>query len=254
MNVYMDYGAAYLARLEESVLDRIELELGQDHSIVRLRTTGLIFPDELARWTERVREGVRRSRVDMVLDLGCGLGAFGRHVSSVNGAGVIGLDISDIAIEAARLAAEQDGNATFLLSAAHKSGLPTSSIGAAIALDLFHLIPDPEGVANELARTLARDASLTATTYTTGKTRPDCWTAALRSAGFQHILLRDMTAPWRSWMYRRQQRRLERFKDIERELGVDGAGYIALARQLLGDGKQAGAIDSMARWWIEADR
>jgi hypothetical protein len=55
-------------------------------------------------------------------------------------------------------------------------------------------------------------------------------------------------------MYRRHRRRLDRQPALAAELGTAAAGYVALARHAVGDGERPGALETLSRWWLQADR
>lgn len=250
----VDYNAAYLARMENSVLNRIELDLGLTRQIVDLKTTGLILPKELSAWAARVAAGIKKSSVRTVLDVGCGLGVFGRYVSNINKSTLIGIDTSKLAVRAAQMATPLDENASFIVCSANNTKIPANSIGSIIALDVIHIIEDPNALFDEMARLLAKGGNLTATIYTSKEKSPDAWIKALDQSGFQHINMTDITKCWRNWMSRRHKLRIERYDELKTDLGEEvAAGYLALSHRLIGNNKIPGTLSSISRWWIEAD-
>jgi SAM-dependent methyltransferase len=83
-----------------------------------------------------------------VVDIGCGDGAFVRALAKA-GANVIGIEVSEAAVETAR--AKDPGN-RYLLGGAEAIPLPDQSVDVAVMMRSLHHVPDPDSAFPELRR------------------------------------------------------------------------------------------------------
>jgi ubiquinone/menaquinone biosynthesis C-methylase UbiE len=103
------------------------------------------------RYQARVTERARRSRV---LEYGCGTGSLAFDLTAAAGE-VIGIDISEVAIERARREARQRGltNAQFLVDNAESMQLPDRHVDVVVGSGIVHHLDIPKAMA-EVRRVL----------------------------------------------------------------------------------------------------
>jgi ubiquinone/menaquinone biosynthesis C-methylase UbiE len=104
-----------------------------------------------------IKEGFR------ALDYGCGPGSYVTAVAELVGktGKVYALDIQPIAIEMVKKIVARKGltNVEAILSD-RETGLPDDSMDRVLLYDVFHDLPDPDGVLEELHRVLKSDGLL----------------------------------------------------------------------------------------------
>jgi ubiquinone/menaquinone biosynthesis C-methylase UbiE len=91
-----------------------------------------------------------------VVDYGCGTGRYLKQASQLAGeqGTVYAVDIHELAIEsAARLIRKYDlKNVSPVLASANAVGIPSGTADIVYALDMFHMVSDPNGFLKELCR------------------------------------------------------------------------------------------------------
>ncbi|HJU12569.1 MAG TPA: class I SAM-dependent methyltransferase, partial [Candidatus Binataceae bacterium] len=93
----------------------------------------------------------------LIADLGCGRGGPGQRIARITGAALVGIDISDVALQEAHSHARQTGMADYIsyrLASFDKTGLDDGSIDGAISIDVIWAIPDKSEGFAEVARIL----------------------------------------------------------------------------------------------------
>lgn len=91
------------------------------------------------------------------VDLACGTGGPGLWISREIGSGMIGIDISQQAVAAARRRANRfglEGDGRFNVGSFDETGLPGSSMDGVLSIDAFWLAMDKEAAVQEIARVL----------------------------------------------------------------------------------------------------
>lgn len=94
---------------------------------------------------------------DTIVDLGCGRGGPGLWVARTTGANLVGIDVSQLALDRARATALELGIAdrtSYKLARFDATGLDSASIQGAISVDVIWAIPDKPAGLLEVARIL----------------------------------------------------------------------------------------------------
>lgn len=103
---------------------------------------------------------------DVLVDLGCGRGGAGLWVALATGARLVGIDIADAAVAAARTrAARLDADATFLRGEFEATGLADASADAVMSVDALLFTPDKAAALRELRRVLRPGGRLCLTSW-----------------------------------------------------------------------------------------
>ncbi len=103
---------------------------------------------------------------EVLVDIGCGRGGPGLWVAARRGAHLIGIDIADTALKAARERAAALGlDAEFRLGSFQDTGLATASARAVMSVDALLFAPDKRAAIEELARIVALGGRLVLTTW-----------------------------------------------------------------------------------------
>jgi cyclopropane fatty-acyl-phospholipid synthase-like methyltransferase len=107
---------------------------------------------------ERMAADVRVGGGEVLVDLGCGRGGPGLWVAAATGARLIGIDIASNALDAARRRAEAMGldqsRAEFREGSFERTGLPASSVDAAMSVDALLFSSDKAAALRELRRVI----------------------------------------------------------------------------------------------------
>jgi ubiquinone/menaquinone biosynthesis C-methylase UbiE len=101
-------------------------------------------------------------------DFGCGRGGPGLWIASQTGSRLVGIDIADTAVAAARERARDLGlseSAAFHIATFEATGLATDSLDGAISIDALLFSPDKAAAISEFARVLRDGARLLITTW-----------------------------------------------------------------------------------------
>jgi ubiquinone/menaquinone biosynthesis C-methylase UbiE len=233
---------------------RLYLEAFGDEYPIDEATDGYITRSELRRMAEALHVGPGRK----IADLGCGRGAPGQWLASTTGAALVGIDISQVALEQARARASQLGIAnmvSYKVASFDATGLDTASIDSAISVDVIWAIPDkPAGLA-EAARILKPGARFVFTDWECDLVPPGYpapvhdYQPLLEAAGFEielHQLCPDADAMRRTFyekMLRYQAELLQVLDEKTAEsslrearawLGLlDGVDYMKHSRRVL---------------------
>jgi ubiquinone/menaquinone biosynthesis C-methylase UbiE len=151
----------------------------------------------------RFADELRLAPGQVLADVGCGRGGPGLWVAAATGARLVGLDIAENALEAARArAAEMAADAEFRLGSFEATGLPDESVHAVMSIDALLFAPSKAAALVELHRILRPGGRLVLTSIDydrqpvgrppqVGDHRP-----LLRAAGFD-VRSYDETVDWR---------------------------------------------------------
>jgi ubiquinone/menaquinone biosynthesis C-methylase UbiE len=132
---------------------RLYLEAFGNEYPIDEATDGYITRTELRQMADALHAGPGQK----VADLGCGRGAPGQWLARFTGAALVGIDISEVALEQARARARQLGITelvSYKLAKFDATGFDAASFDGAMSIDVIWAIPDkPAGFA-EAARIL----------------------------------------------------------------------------------------------------
>ena len=183
-----------------SVEERVWRGVYGDEYPVGLDPYSYISMSELRRFAveARIFEG------DTLADIGCGQGGPGLWVAAETNASLIGIDISEVALEGARERARRMGraNADFRRGSFEATSLDAASVDAVMSVDAFLFAPDKKAAAAEIFRILRPGGRLVMTTWDYHR-QPDDRPRQVadhrplfRAAGL-NILSYDDTVSWR---------------------------------------------------------
>jgi SAM-dependent methyltransferase len=167
----MDSQASWTARFEQTFT--------APDSAVRARIWQQVYGPEYPSWADpfsyvsvtelrRFAEELHAARGQCLVDVGCGRGGPGLWVAAATGARLIGLDIDEAELAAARCRAAQAGmaaRASFRRGTFSDTGLPDSSAQAVMSIDALLFAPSKPAAAAELARILAPGGRLVLTSW-----------------------------------------------------------------------------------------
>jgi ubiquinone/menaquinone biosynthesis C-methylase UbiE len=103
-----------------------------------------------------------------LLDIGCGRGGPGLWIAQQLRACLVGIDLSQQAIAAARAQVQRQGesiHASYLVADILHTGWPAASFDAAVSLDTFFNVPDKRKALREITHLLCQHGCFTFTTY-----------------------------------------------------------------------------------------
>jgi ubiquinone/menaquinone biosynthesis C-methylase UbiE len=133
-----------------------------------------------------------------LVDLGCGRGGPGLWLAKSQGALLIGVDFSAVAVQQAAARATLFGlpeRARFVVGDLAATGLPDGAADAVVSIDALHFAADPTAAAREALRLLRPGGRLVLTNWQPrssanpqlpSRMRID-WAQTLRSAGFAEV-------------------------------------------------------------------
>jgi SAM-dependent methyltransferase len=180
---------------------------------------------------ERFAPGLAVGRGDTLVDVGCGRGGPGLWIAARTGASLIGVDIAETALEAARARAAQLGLAErgeFRLGSFESTGLGDGAADAVMSVDALVFAPDKAAALEELHRILRPGGRLVFTSWDyheQPKERPpqlDDHRPMLERTGFD-VLAYEETEDWRGRMQRTAAGLLAAADELATEQGVDPA-------------------------------
>jgi ubiquinone/menaquinone biosynthesis C-methylase UbiE len=197
----------------------------------------------------RFADGLNVSSGDTLVDVGCGRGGPGLWVAAATGAALVGIDVAETALAAARARAQElllDDRARFALGSFERTGLSDGAADAVMSVDALLFAPDKAAAIAELHRVLRPRGRLVFTTWdyhSQPEGRPpqlDDHRPLLEATGFE-VLAYDETEDWRG--------RLDRanaglFASVAELAGERGAPEAEVRRDLE---ETARTIEAMTR-------
>lgn len=169
-----------------------------------------------------------------LVDVGCGRGGPGLWVAAVTGAELVGIDLDETALAAARQRADQVGlgdQASFSKGSFADTGLPGGSAQAVMSVDALLFATDKRAATAELARILTPGGRLVLTSWDYHRQpagRPPQVAdhrPLLEQAGFD-VLGYEETEAWRE----RQERTGRALLAAAAELAAESGGEVAQRR------------------------
>jgi ubiquinone/menaquinone biosynthesis C-methylase UbiE len=192
-----------------------------DEYLPSLDTYSYVSVTELRRFADELRGRA------VVADIGCGRGGPSLWVAGETGARLVGVDIAEEAVRAARERAERLGLAAeFTVGTFEALPLDTGGVDAVMSIDALIFTPDKAAAARELARVLRPGGRLVMTTWDFERqpqNRPpqvEDHRPLLRAAGFT-VHAYDETEDWRRRQYETTDGMLARLDELAAEDGDD---------------------------------
>lgn len=216
---------------------RIWTEVYGDEYPAALDTHSYITVSEL----DRMAEDCRLSAGDRLADIGCGRGGPGIWLAARCDAELIGIDIAETALEAAREKARIFGladRAAFRLGSFTDTNTAAGSLQAVMSIDALLFAPDKAKALAELARITAPGGRLLLTTWdyhTQPYGRPPQLSdhrPVIEAAGFS-VLTYAETDQWRERQYRTNVLMIESVEELAAEDGRDPAELLAGLQEML---------------------
>ena len=162
-----------------------------------------------------------------MVDLGCGFGPLSRHLASIFGTDVVGIDANPLAIRLARECSRDQpysSNLTFETRDIAATGLPDNAFDGALSLDVLMFTKDKSSVLREAWRILKPGARFSGTTWelrapSVSLSAPafEDYAGAFEAAGFT-VEVYEETKAWRALLEGILAGILARDADIAREV------------------------------------
>lgn len=163
---------------------------------------------------------------DTFADLGCGLGGPGLWLARETGSNVLGIDIAEEAVTAARRRPPRfgldPGRARYQVASITGTGLESGSLDGALSVDALWMVLDKHAAIAEVARILAPGARWVLTTW-----QPDYfrYRALLSDAGFE-VLLHEEPLDWRPRQVSVYEQIIARRDGLADDLGPEAAAVL----------------------------
>jgi cyclopropane fatty-acyl-phospholipid synthase-like methyltransferase len=237
-----------ICRLRKGALTssaRFEQTFTGPASAVRARIWQQVYGPEYPSWADpfsyvsvtelrRFARELHAAHGQCLVDAGCGRGGPGLWMAAVTGTRLIGIDLDEAALAAARRRADQAGmadRASFRRGSFHDTRLPDGSAQAVMSIDALLFAPSKPAAAAELARILVPGGRLVMTSWDY-HSQPAGRPAQiadhrplLNQAGFD-VLCYEETCAWRD----RQQRTGQALLAAAAELAAEDGGTAAQRR------------------------
>jgi len=202
---------------------------------------------------------------DNIADLGCGRGGPGQWIARATGAALVGIDISDVALQQARERARQPGiTVSYQTGSFDSTGLDAATFDGAMSVDVIWAIPDKRAGFAETARILKPGARFVFTDWKRDLSPPNYpppfsdHLAVLKAVGLEielHQVLTNADAVRRVFYEKMLARQEELIRDVGEQaaqprlregkawLGmIDGVDYLAHSRRVLVAARKAGHL------------
>ena len=166
---------------------------------------------------------------ETLVDIGCGRGGPGLFVAAQTGARLLGIDIAETALEAARDRAEALGlgeTAAYRIGSFAETGLEAGAADAVMSIDALLFEPDKEAACRELARVTRPSGRLVLTTWDYRGRPPgrppqvEDHRPLLAAAGFD-VLRYDETPRWYERQDETNRELLASVDELAAESGAD---------------------------------
>jgi ubiquinone/menaquinone biosynthesis C-methylase UbiE len=224
-------------------------------------TDGYITLSELRQMADALHVGPG----DKIADLGCGRGGPGQWIARATGAALVGIDISDVALQQARERARQPGiTVSYQTGSFDSTGFDASTFDGAMSVDVIWAIPDKRAGFAETARILKPGARFVFTDWERDLSPPNYpppfsdHLAVLKAVGFEievHQVRTDAEAVRRAFYEKMLARQAELIGDLGEQaaqsrlregkawLGlIDGVDYLKHSRRVLIAARKVGHL------------
>ena len=228
-----------------TVAERVWRDVFGDEYPAGVDPYSYISVSELERIAAELRVGEGRT----FADLGCGRGGPGLWIAAATGAGVIGIDISTNALDAARQRADAMGireRAEFREGSFEHTGLSGDSVDGVMSVDALLFTPDKAAAVSELGRVIRPGGRLVFTSWDYHSQpigRPpqvDDHRPYLTAAGFD-VLAYEETDDWQRRIAQTTAGLIESVEELAAESGDDVDETRANLEQMLA------TMDAMSR-------
>jgi SAM-dependent methyltransferase len=158
---------------------------------------------------DEIADALRLPAGGLLVDVACGRGGYGIELARRSGAGLVGVDFSEVALKQARHIADRrlsPGQAEFKAGTLTRTGLPAAAADAVMCTDSVQFSDPPAAALREFRRVLAGGGRLVLTTWqptTPGdprvvdRLRHLDLRHELESAGFHDVVVEDRPR-WRA--------------------------------------------------------
>jgi ubiquinone/menaquinone biosynthesis C-methylase UbiE len=260
------YDSVYQRKQPAKLLDLLDSASIEDDEIAALQCTGFLAKGDLTHYRDTLAThtpiAVYGLSTKPLLDLGCGLGGFGRWLACALQRPLVGIDFSPVAIAQACTSVSDPVGCSLSFEVAEftATGLDDESIAAAVSLDALYLAINPLAALAEARRVLVLNGPLLFTVYTESHQSQQSidsvppWVAWLDKSGFRMIHCKDVTDPWRTHMRKKHEFRWQQRAWILRRLGHAADPELAVSAAMLGFGGKPAFIDSVSRFELLAAR
>jgi ubiquinone/menaquinone biosynthesis C-methylase UbiE len=231
-------------------LDAFDLATFPDSEEAKLGGNAFLAPGDLQYFEDTLRLH-HPSTSGLLVDLGCGRGALGRHLAQRLAMPLVGIDASRVALEQARTF-PTTVQARWLECDFCDTNLETASAAAIISIDGVSLAVDPRTMLREVARISMPGAPLIFTGCVPRLRGGGLdWQSVLREHHFTVLEHHDVSQEWREWIKTRHERRLRSATELARRMEErQVATALAESRALVGGARPW--FDSQRRYRITA--
>jgi len=209
------------------VMERIWQEVLGSEYLEGLDAFSYISVTELRRFADEVQVGADQ----YLVDIGCGRGGPGLWVAAMTGARLIGIDVADSALAAARRRADEvglAGRAEYRRGSFEDTDLSDRSANAVMSVDALLFSPDKSAAIVEMARIIVPGGRLVLTSWDYHSqpgglpSQVDDHRPLLTEAGFD-LLNYEETAAWRERIQQTNLGLLAAVDELAVEFGADPA-------------------------------
>ena len=208
-----------------AALDVFDLATFPDSEEALLGANAFLAPGDLAYFEETLRlhgatrgEGPPSTGNMSLVELGCGRGAFGRHLAEKLGVNLTGVDASSVAITQAR-AIPTTVHARWLVCDFENVPLEAGSALGVVSLDGISVAVDPRAMLREVARISRPGAPLIFTACVPRiRTGALDWQSGLREHNFAVLENLEVSDAWHAWLRKKHERRLNNVSELSQKL------------------------------------